>query len=1584
MSVPPKQIWKSFASGLTWLCLLLPLSISIGISAFGDENNPAKPAEPEAPDPRLLQGFLRDLLRDPKANAGRRRGMRGVAPGVSAVDDNLTNTRDLVDSRAPRDAKVEQLLQAADLAVRQKNWKSAVDLVQRLLDQPDDSLHRSADGQWQSIHRTANQMLGRLPAATLVEYQSQYAGLAQQQLTAARRSGLTADFVNVATRFFHTPAGYEAAHYLGTQHLDRSEFGLAAKWFEELAESPAVVARQDPWLLQAAYALKQSGDSKGAAEMLNRLSHGSSTIVALGTGSVAASEWLNQSADQSGAPEVLALADWTQLYGTSSRNGTSVGGDALLSPNWSLPLTSSHLVRNLVKWLVHDLQDQQRALIMAAAPLVIDGKVIYRDLRGMRCADIESGRTVWESVEGVSPERILGGLPSQQIDPQDAWRLQINPFQNTGDYQGMSAEYSPLASLLFRDGTYGLISSDGKQLFVIEDHGILSRNQPGQHWGWDGNTEPQDPFGLPWKTNRLVSYELSTGRTLWSIGGSESRESFDLPLAGSYIYGTPAVDGSELFLVAGKGDDIRLWSLDRRTGLPKWSQLIAYSDTKIDLDIARRWVTSQVAVGSGVIICPTTVGWLVAVDRMRQSVLWAHRYSPRSEANAVEREQGTQFLPQRELNALWSPSAPIISGSYVVYTPQEEPQLICLNAVDGRRLWEQPKQQGLYLAGVFDQKVVIVGETGVTAFHLATGETAWTTPFEEGIRPSGRGVVVDDHFFLPLGNGALVAIGLANGQIVSQTFVGTRQPSLGNLAMHQGKLVSLSPTGLTAFGQRDAVLAEIQRRLAIDSNDPWALLSTSEIHVLNHQYAEALPLLRRIAINKLTTHEQTRQHAALVESLSTLARSDILNRKLELDELGRIATSSAERLQYHELTAERLLAERMPVEAFEVFAKLAEEDGDTFVVRTDDRHVTARRTVWLSGRMSEVWSATPETERRSIDDRIKKLIAESAEKNAEACQRIGTLFAFHPAAIKARQRFVEWLVQSRDLAGARLLLQQLIEHSDPSVAGNATERLARLMVQSRLPADAVYYYRQLESKYSDVIVLDGKTGATLAGQARAAGELNFEPRPRGVIWKDGRLRLEQSMVNYTQPSQDVIHETSLPFFDRVNIESYQNEQRMAFESAATGQVEWMIPLRGAVRSVDEGYLTTSHIGHQLFFVNRGVLHAVSPIERKILWSKSLEDQGDTNVQVRHSSRPAMSPMIAPGRDDTSQSLLLQHAFTMGHLAVVDPNYLCLYGRRSLSVLDPRTGDELWKLDGLPMNAQVVGNREALFAVVPGKSDVLVYRTMDGKLLDVPDAGKLLNSALLSHGSSLLLLEQVGTNPLGIKRSKLVKTMLRLYNPVSKLTQWEMEFPAGTLFSPLGKEEVIAVQSRGQIQRIEIATGRVTSLEAIVLPPKRNSLPVEKYLITDDDNLYLVVNTPESGNSQYGESLASVRVSGTIYAWSRETNRFVWPEPVTLKQQNLILDRFSQMPVLLFISRSWKQRGRMSVGTLSIAAFHKQSGKKLIDVSFPSAYNGFHALSINAEEPSIDLKSYNVRMRLVATDDLGINETSGKETNPEAP
>ena len=1544
---------------------------------------PAAEKKPAALDPKPLQQLFQNFF-----GPGPRppRGMRAVNRGDGS-DGSRTGERDFIDSRAPHDAKVEQVLRAAEAAIQRKDWKGAQELLQRLLDLPEDSLHRLADGRWQSVRRTANKLLGSAPAELLDDYRTQYSGLAQQMLAAAKRSGRSADYVNVAARFFHTPAGYEAANYLGSLHFDRGEFGLAAAWFADLANSPAAFATGGAWRLKAALAYRQAGNAEASQTMLAGPKDIATQPVELGSGRVNPTTWLNGLAAFLPS-RAVSLADWTQLYGTVARMGKAIGGEPLLSPLWSVPMTTSHTVRRRVSWIVQDLLDQDRAPILTSMPLVVGGQALYRDLRGVRSVDLETGKTLWESIEGVSPERIIGGLPPQQVEPREAWRFRMNQFQNDqNEYQGQAVEYHPLANLLFRDGTYNLISSDGRQVFVIEDHGILSRNQPGQHFGWDGSNEVQDPYGVPWKTNRLVSYDLRTGRPLWSVGGVESLEPFDLPLAGSYFYGVPAVDGDELLVVAGKGDDVRLWSLDRATGTPRWSQLIAYSDTKIEQDVGRRWYTAQVASDGGIIVCPTTVGWLVAVDRLRQSVLWAHRYLPPSAQQ--ERDPGAQFVPQRDLAAQWSPSAPIISGSVVVYTPPEEPVVLALNALDGKRLWEKPKENWLYLAGVFDDRVILVGRSEIGAFALATGKSIWTSPLGDEARPSGRGLAVGDLFYVPLSTGELRTIDLKHGQTVSQTYAPAKHPPLGNLAMHRGKLVALGPHGLVGFGQREAVLAEIQRRKAINPTDPWALLRESEIHLLNRAHAAALPLLRAIVVAGLTDDEQARHHTALVESLAAVIRLDPKSHADELTELGRVATAPDEKLLYQELTADKLIADGRLAAAFDVFWSLADsttnklaDDVEAAITRTDDRQVSTRRVPWIAGRLSDVWSAAMGDERKKIDTKIAAVLAEepwSGRPRPDEGVRttdlqiqpsfmrrslLARLLAFHPATVQLREAVVEDLATAKDFGGAQLELLKLVDDPDRVTAARAVERLARLMEQFNMPADAAYYYRKLASEFADVTLSEGQTVVKLIELRSGEGKLDSTARHFGARGGDDRpLQLIQGAVQYSPPTQEVSLSSSLPYFDPLAVEIHPQEQRLAFESLADGSFVWLAPLRSSPRNQGDGYVSAEFLGHQVAVVNRDVLHLFSPTEKRLLWSKPLDGSGEGGPFWRHASRPQPQPMTTASRDSGRQMSLLTSAQVTGRLAIVQPNYLCLYGRRSLTVLDPRTGEELWRKDGLPQYSQVVGHRDAIFVVPQDNDKVQAYRALDGQPLKIDGLGALIAGALLTRGDSLLVLEQgPSLKFLGISRPK---TIMRLVNPLTKTDHWKIEFPPGSLVSTLDNDELLVVPLDGKAERIEIATGRRSPLDSLGANDLQGRR-AESFALADEEHIYLLVNRPDnSGVHHYGESLLSVRAHGAVYAWNRANGKLAWKQDV--KDQNLVVDRFRSLPVLLFVSRSWKQKGNMSYGTLSIRAIHKPSGKVLHDSTSPSMHSGFHSLQVNASEPSIELKSYNLRMRLVPTD-----------------
>lgn len=1523
------------------------------------------PAQPAVPKP-VLKKWLRWIF-NPNAESR-------LEP--SEPEGPASKERDYLDARAPHDLKIEQAMRAAETAFQRQQWKTTLETLQRLLDLPEDSLHRLPDGRWQSVRRSANQMLGRAPREVLQDYQTQYAGIAQQLLKEARQSGRTADYVIVATRYLHTPAGAAAANYLGSLHLDRGEFGLAANWFADILSSSALTSPENAWRVKAALAARQAGDTESSQKILAGLNIPAGGTVRLGIRGVDPTSWVGE--QQTSYPaRGMIHSQWLQMYGSAARLGTSVGSDPLLAPLWTVPLTSSHTAQRRLDWILQDLQDMGRVPLLASTPLVMNGNAVYRDLRGVRSVDLKTGKTRWESVEGVSAERIIGGLGAQ-AEGRDAWRVRAQFQHDFNEYQGQTIEYHPLASLLFRDGIYGTLSSDGQQVFVIEDHGILSRFQPGQHWGWDGNTESQDPFGVSWKTNRLVSYDLKTGRPRWSLGGPESHEAFDLPLAGSFFYGVPAVDGNELLVVAGKGDDMRLWSLDRATGAPLWSQLIAYTDTKIEQDIGRRWFTAQVATDGGVIVCPTTVGWLVAIDRMRQSVLWAHRYLPPSDTPA--RESSMQFVPQRELSEQWAPSAPVIAGSVVIYTPPEEPVLVALNLLDGRRLWDKPKESWLYLAGVFDERVVLVGGSKVGAFDATTGKSLWTISLGNA-HPSGRGLAIGNHYSLPLSTGELRVVDLTSGATVSQSSVPVNHRPLGNLAMHEGKLVALGPQGLVAFGQRDAVVEEIARRKRDNPLDVWALSREAEMQLLQRDFAAALKSLRLVDSSQLSADEQEHHRQNQIQSLAAVIREAPHDHFDDLAELAKLSHQPEELRLARELTADAQIASHRFRDAFDTLWSLRELPEDSGFPRPETSQVILSPRVWLSGRLAALWNSTQGMDRDQLDTRIKDELQQAARQSTPICRLTAQILSFHPAAASVQDELLNERISSGDFGHAQLELLARLEGPDRQVAGRAALQMAQLLEQFHLPADAATYYAMLEKRFADVTVGDGLTGALLVARRRDAGTLPTIPANRSITWDERPLQLVQGPVQYLPPTQEVPLTSSLPYFQDLCVEVQHQEQRAAFERLDSGQFAWLAPLRGSMRFAGEAHTSTQFLAHQLVLVNRDVLQILSPVEKRVLWSRPLDAAGEGGPFWRHPSRGTLTSMIQARRSSDQQLPLLQQAGTSGRLAVAQPHYLCVYGRRSIRVLDPHTGDWLWKKEGLPQYSLVVGNRDLIFIVPQDSSQAEAFRAADGRPVKVDQIGKLLASCLTMHDDAMLVLEQGASVPffnLGPGRS-----VLRLVQPETRQERWRYEFPASSLVSLLSPEELLLVEPSGKAERILVANGTRSPLES-VREADMKLRRTEPYALADADNVYLIINTPEkSGFQHYGESLPSIRVNGIVMAWRRSDGKLAWRQEI--ENQNLIVDRFRSVPLMLFIARSWNPRGNLNYGTLSLLTLHKRSGKTLFKSTIPSMYSGFHSLDINLAEPSLELKSYNLRMRLVHAEDPVAQAPAAEPTGePPAP
>ncbi|MBW3539024.1 MAG: PQQ-like beta-propeller repeat protein [Planctomycetes bacterium] len=1587
----------------------------------------AAKTEEKKPAVNPLGALIRNIFKPAEKPAGRiipDNGGAMPAEGGEAADDKNQpingdrTARDRIDARAPHDPEHAKLLRRAassiETATRTDNateWKRAMDVLQYVLERPEDSVIRLTNGKLSSVRLEANRMLGGLPARLLENYRTVYGGKAEQLLDEAQQHSDVAGIVEVATRYFHTAAGYEASNMLGAMHYDRGEFGMATYWFSQLLAAKAPQTRGAGWQLRAASAFRQAGDATQSREMMTQVASAGSPLQ-LGGKPVSPQEWLAAVGPLESIAAPL-LSEWPMYLGTPLRTGRSVGGEPLLLPRWTEPLTYNRQVQEQLEMLVEDITDQGRATVPTFVPLFVDGKIIFRTLRSVMVADAESGRPLWETREDVSAEKMLSGQAPRQTEYMN--RFGGGPVQMVSEYSGGNGENHQLASLMFLDGTYGFLSSDGQRLYTLEDHAIMLGN-PQNYWGgWWNPAAIVDPYRRDRKSNRLVAYDLDTGRPLWAVGGQMMDEPFDLRLAGYYFYGTPTPDGGELFVVGEKDSEIRLFSLDPETGRPNWSQLVAYSDAEIEKDLGRRWWTAQVSVSGGMIVCPTTVGWLVAVDRLNHSVVWAQRFAKVQKGQEQQhrgREQNNmvQMMP---LNQRWCPSAPIIAGSRVLFTPPEEQVIECLNLYDGERLWQKPKDSFLYVAGVFGDKAVFVGTDKVEALSLENGSSVWTLsiPVEEG-RPNGYGVAVEDRYYLPLSTGQLWAIDPQKGEVLRKSFLREPEQSLGNLGMYRGMLVSLTPTGVTSFEQREAVETRIAERKTKDPHDAWALIREADIHLLNREHPQALESLRQVRPEEVAGDAaadlRERYREGTVDSLAAIIRSDLAAHDAAMDELASFAQSAEEKLLVRRLRALRLVARRQFSEAFDLYLELAAEDGSQIIERGDSpvpsanggaqatpvtpsvavsEHalpspriregtaagpsvtgsVTLRLDRWLAGQLQDLWEQAPEDVRRDLEARIAKRFEQAKEGSMDDRRRAVLLFGFHPHALELERMLVEDHATRGEFTEAENRLLRLAHSSDRRIAAAALERLARLLVRFDLSDDAGWYYRLLEARYGDVELEGGRTAGRLVAELREAGQLpTMDDRPARP-WGDFDMKIESrggGRSYNNSPTQELDPGSwRLPFFREYRFLYHPSQQHLAVHDADDHSLNWLLPLRTAAQSSQGNFVGNETSGHQMFLLHEDVVHSVSPVERRVLWTRPLGTRGRAGGFYRAPSRRNV-PQMQQGTSLGAGSSLSQQAVTQGMMAVANARYVCTYGRREFHVIDALTGELLWTKGGIPVGTQVYGTEDTVFVIPRGDyGQTLALRALDGKQLDMPRAGELLAKAVrVSHEGIVVMDSSAARSLLGLTRRK---TSVKLVEPVTGNERWKVEFPTGAYFALLDDARLAAIDADGKFSTLDLVTGESQPLGQVPAGDLKNRSSL--YVIGDDDAVYLVVNQRRSGSRSFGysSSLPSFEVNGQIVAFDRRAGKLAWKARVDNKR--LVYSELNHSPVLLLVAQMYERNNVFSMWRNDILVLDKVTGRRLVEQSSLSNYSGFNWMTLNLADRFLELRTYNFLVRLTAVD-----------------
>jgi hypothetical protein len=329
--------------------------------------------------------------------------------------------------------------------------------------------------------------------------------------------------------------------------------------------------------------------------------------------------------------------------------------------------------------------------------------------------------------------------------------------------------------------------------------------------------------------NELHCYDLVKGKLKWDLGASDFLQGKpnDPEFAHSHFLGVPINIGGKLYVLNEKvlnpnvkpkegvnlipGDsELRLVCLDPKKLVQINSNMKPTIESIVSLgkvaeeermlqNIRRRVNAATPAYADGILVCPTNAGELLGIDLLTRTLTWSYSYRESAPLPIVlpgmpePKGGGTTVVSK------WKSSPPAIQDGKVVFTAPDADSIHCVNLKGGRPVWRKSQQKGdRYFAGVFGNRVLIVGDTSIRALDLKDGNLLWS--LVTGDLPSGQGAAANGIYYLPLTK-EILAVDIAKGIVKAHNRFPAGASSPGNLVFYQDLLLSQTATDVTAYPQ---------------------------------------------------------------------------------------------------------------------------------------------------------------------------------------------------------------------------------------------------------------------------------------------------------------------------------------------------------------------------------------------------------------------------------------------------------------------------------------------------------------------------------------------------------------------------------------------------------------------------------------------------------------------------------------------------------------------------------------------------------------------------------------------------------------
>ena len=1477
---------------------------------------------------------------------------RGLDRGIKkeADDVRLANLgRDQLDTRPPQSRDLARKFDQARLLLKDEKWHDAVEVLQFLLMTEDDVFYFDRRHQLHSIKSEAEKLLANLPEAAVRNDTNRSQPIAEAELSAAFKIQSEENLANVAENYLRTPAGRNALESFALRTRDRGQLQMAAFAFARLANATKLPARQTRYARMAQLAAHESGN----LALTNEISDILPVVVKdLALGGISTLDNSESSIDSNGSMRLFPESIDTKI-------------DPVLVPSWSTSMIERFTLSDFASRIVASYR-KNSSILPTFIPAIANGKLILRTLRSLQVRDLKSGTLIWENRATDDLESVL----------DEKLGTVLRSFNS-----GSTSDQNALSNLLLRDQVTRAITTDGNQLFVIEGNEILSERARTYSWRRaTTNTANVEKM----RTNELVAYELDSGNVRWRLGGRENDKPFTRPLAGTYFFGPPTVSGSELFVVGESDGEVKLHVIDPRTGEPNWSQVISVPSSDVTNDVVRRLWACQPVVSGHLVVCPTTCGWLVAVDRVTKRLAWTVRYGARRDQDRRLRG-GNPIQSLQSLNTRWSFSAPICTGKHVLFTPPEFPDefgnttgsCLCINLYSGEVEWKEENRRenqmpNLYLAGVDGDHAIFLSKNSVTARKISEqGEIAWKIPLkldEEFV--SGRSVMLNRSLLVPVGKTQLVEVDLDSGEQKRVFSLPENGPDFGNLVYSDGYIISASTHHLEAFPINEMIDTNTQpnSNLVAEISKITDLLSRSKNE-------NALVLIRKLLKSpqfKASSHSIRKQvHQLHWNALTRIADSDSSASADALAEMSRFEMTPQQRVVYQQLMIDSKLSVGEWKQSLDLCFELLEE------ALTEETVTEAERTigidVWIASRIRQMVQQQTVS---AVDEALRDRWSSVVENVGQV--RLARVTESVPVGQQLEFALAEEAFHKGAVSEAIVRYQRLTTTVDKPIKSRVWTRLAMIFESLEAWEDARDCWEQVLN-HSSVDELDDQ-------QSKVSPESRLKEVAK-------RLQGEKSTTNFnsTDPWSTIRggvrrqdDQVSVIKVAGESLKTLQNrrslflrqQQRVRIEDGSTGELLWSLPIRRAPHLRRYSIVGMLHSGAMTYVVNQGVLHALMNFDNQIAWTFTPDLWGEAAGQLRRPIARSNMTMSDPKKFRLDQCLQ-SFQTPAGMVVAASPHAVLIFDDR-LRALDPLTGEFLWSQTQFDSKINAIPLRDRFLIIRNNESPVLL-NSSDGSKIPTDWGREFSLETLLIDGTDRITLHDVSED--GQRRWELQRSEID-----SGDVLWTRSIENTSLVSQVDPQTLAVLSEDGRFFKIDLIDGSLTPLAQV--PSEQMKKSNGTYCFADAERIYLLSVYGSVSSSRM--SLASLRTPGMLFAcdraggmlWSLDTESL--DEDIkdaaverprddprrqtrTRRTLRLVTQEIEDSPLIIFADNQQEFRGTMRLSHLRLIGLRKETGEQVINWERLSNSGGFSYLHVDPDERSIDLWTQSDRIKIQQID-----------------